>query len=275
MGRLLLSNRNGGENFPAIPCYDKLATEYNEDYDGEIKMKKTLTAVSLLAVLAATGCTPSGDNGTPLSDKIGASSSPTFSDLKGMPEGWVSSLTAEIPEDEKAEAEAHFKNRPPAQRNADNTCTYDQEQVSLPSYMENRGEDFLSKFFVYQQAESNGNIPKDGATSVPVETSAGKLEFVYTKYDPKIVDLKSNTDKNASATDVKPVQVYRAVAVRVFDTAIKSRIQPDTQASAPFGSDAAKSLPGVMLTYECKTKDAFSEEEAKSLFAATRVDIKK
>jgi len=241
------------------------------------KMKKTLTAVSLLAVLAVTGCTSTakGDMGLSLEEKTGATAAPEFKKMEGTPEGWTSTLTAEIPEGEKEEAEAHFRLHPADLSNADKTCTYSQEPAMMPSYKLNRGEEFLSKDYIYEQSESNGSLPKGEPTSVPVETSAGKLEFAYAAYSPKVTDLKSNTDKNAKATDAKTVQVYRAVAVRVFDTLVEQKLQVSNPVTAPFGSDSTKILPGVVLTYECNTEEAFNEEEAKSLFAASRVEIKK
>lgn len=239
-------------------------------------MKKTLTAVSLLAVLTATGCTSSPEEtGISLDEKVGAKSTPSFNEMEGTPAGWVSTLTAEIPEAEKEEAKAHFKLRPPALTNEAKTCTYSQTPANIPSYMLNRGEDFLSKAYVYQLSESEGSLPQKEISSVGIETSAGKMEFAYAAYDPKVTDIKNNTNKDADSSNTEKVQVYRAVAVRVFDALVDQKQMSGNSAPAPFGSDSSKTLPGVVLTYECNTKEAFNEEEAKSLFASTRVDIKK
>lgn len=239
-------------------------------------MKKKLTVVALFAVLTATGCTSSPeDTGLSLDEKVGSKSVPTFNEMQGTPEGWTSTLTAEIPAEEKAEAEEYFKFQPPALRNGADTCTYSREPANMPSYMLNRGEDFLSKAFIYQLSESDGSLPQKEISSIPVETSAGKLEFAYTTYEPKVTDIKKNTDKEADPLKAEATQVYRAVAVRVFDGLIDQERIAGNPAPGPFGSDSTKTLPGVVLTYECNTKEAFNEEEAKSLFAATRVEIKK
>lgn len=240
-------------------------------------MKKILTSLSLVTILAATGCTSAsqGDIGLSLEEKTGATAVPTFKAMEGVPDGWVSTLTAEIPENEKAEAEAHFRIHPANLTNSDKTCTYSQTQVTMPSYKLNRGEEFLSKDYLYEQSESNGSLPEKEISSIPINTSAGKLEFSYATYSPEITDLTKNTDKEANPLEAKKAKVYRIVAARVFDVLVERGNQISDSGTAPFGSDATKILPGVSLTYECSTEEAFKEDEAKALFAATRVDIKK
>jgi hypothetical protein len=240
-------------------------------------MKKTLTAVSLLAVLTATGCSSQDgkDLGLSLEEKAGVTAISSFQQMEGTPEGWTSTLTTAIPENEKAEAEAYFKLHPVTLQNADKTCTYSQESASMPSYMANRDEEYLSKAYIYQQSEGNGTVPGSSIQSVGVNTSAGKMEFAYSTFNPKVNDLKNNTDKNADPTKVNTVQKYRAVAVRIFESPVDQKLKASENAPAPFGSDASKVLPGVILTYECNTQESFKEDDAKALFNASRIELKK
>lgn len=241
-------------------------------------MKKALTTVLLLATVAMTGCSQGGEEtGLSLSSSTGVKEAATFEPLANMPDGWASSLTSEIPESEKAVAEASFKKNPVRIDKADKSCTYTQQSIVMPSYLANRGDDFLSRSYIYEQAQSGGEMPKGTIEQVPVNTNIGKVAFAYSTYSTTAYMMGINNLAPADGkTEIKPGKIYRATAVRVFDSLVDAnKAQVAEAPPGLYGSDSKKGLPGIALTYECSKEESFNEEEAKKLFAETRINIQK
>jgi hypothetical protein len=238
------------------------------------QVKKTTVVLVATGLLALSGCSIAPKS-LSLDESANITTSPVFDNLNKIPEGWQQEPIAPPAAGEESQASATLKKHPLAIYNADKTCSFTQSIGYLPSYQANRGDDYLSKDAVYQQAASGDKLV-DKVTTYNVNSNRGLVQFAYASYDlptnampmagtPAADALKSGKDKS---------RTYRVTAVRAFDKTLATGFPlADNAPAGPFGTDASKGLPTVSLIYSCTTQSAFNEDDAKKLIDQARISL--
>lgn len=131
----------------------------------------------------------------------------------------------------------------------DNECTLYATIDYVESYKENRGDQFNSYEYLYTTAGNNTvNIEE-----VEVERIAD-VDFAVAEFEG--VDLFRSSK---GGIEEEEQQVYRKIAVRVFDKALP--IPGAEEASEGlYGSDATEGLPAAKITVTCSDKESLTDE---------------
>jgi hypothetical protein len=240
-------------------------------------VKKTTVILLATSLLALSGCSSSTPKSLSLNDSANVTTMPTFENLNKIPDGWKQEPIAPPAQGEEDQQSAALKKVPPVLYNADKTCSYTQTIGYLPSYDANRGDDYLSKDSIYQQAASGDKLV-DKVTTYNVNSNKGLIQFAYAPYDiPTSAVAMAGSPAAAAAlaaADKKTNRTYRVTAVRTFDKTLSTGFPlADNAPAGPFGTDASKGLPTVSLIYSCSTKAAFNEDDAKKLIDQTRIAL--
>ena len=243
-------------------------------------MKKVAVALLATGLLAITGCSPTAPKSLALGESANITTAPTFESMNKIPDGWQQEPMAPPAPGEEDQATATLKKHPQTLNSADKKCSFVQSIGYLPSYEANRGDDYLSKDGIYQQAASGDKLI-DKVTTYNVNSNKGLIQFAYASYDvPTVAVAMASTPaageaaKNATAEQKKDNRTYRVTAVRTFDKTLATGIPlADNAPAGPFGTDASKGLPMVSLTYSCTDKAAFNEDAAKKLIDQVRIAL--
>lgn len=236
-------------------------------------MKKTTVILLATSLLALSGCS-STPKSLSLDESVSITTMPTFDNLNKIPDGWQQEPIAPPAQGEEDQATATLKKHPLTIYNADKSCSFKQDIGYLPSYEANRGDNYLSKDAIYQQAGSGDKL-LDKVTTYDVNTNKGLLQFAYASYDlPIRGTAMAGSPAAAQELSKSKDRTYRVTAVRTFDKALSTGMPlADNAPAGPFGTDASKGLPTVSLVYSCTTQAAFNEDDAKKLIDQVRVSI--
>lgn len=240
-------------------------------------MKKTTVVLLATSLLALAGCSgTAAPKSLSLNENANITTVPTFDNLNKIPDGWAQEPIAPPVAGEEDQASATLKTHPLAIYNADKTCSFTQSVGYLPSYEANKGDDYLSKSAVYQQAASGDKLV-DKVTTYNVNSNKGLIQFAYASYDIPTAGMAmvgSPAAEAALKAGDKKARTYRVTAVRTFDKALSTGYPlADNAPAGPFGSDAAKGLPTVSLIYSCSTQAAFNEDDAKKFMDQARITL--
>lgn len=236
-------------------------------------MKKTTVVLLATSLLALSGCS-STPKSLSLDENANITTMPTFSNLNKIPDGWAQEPMAPPAQGEEDQASATLKKHPLVIYNADKSCSFTQNIGYLPSYDANRGDDYLSKEALYQQAASGDKLV-DKVTTYNVNSNKGLVQFAYASYDlPTSSVAMAGSPAAAEALHKSTNRTYRVTAVRAFDKALSTGMPlADNAPAGPFGTDASKGLPTVSLVYSCTTQAAFNEDDAKKLIDQARIEL--
>ena len=237
-------------------------------------MKKTTTVVLVAAsLLALSGCS-GAPKSLSLDESANITTMPTFDNLNKIPDGWQQESIAPPVQGEEDQASATLKKHPLVIYSADKTCSFTQSIGYLPSYDANRGDDYLSKDAIYQQAGSGDKLIEK-VTTYNVNSNKGLIQFAYASYDLPTSGVAMAGSPAAAEELRKSInRTYRVTAVRTFDKALSTGMPLSDDAPAgPFGTDASKGLPTVSLIYSCSKQDAFNEDDAKKLIDQARISL--
>lgn len=225
------------------------------------KLKRLLLPISA-TVLLATGVSLVL---TQLNPTIALSSTPDtaskvyFQDAT-VPAGWKINPSVSL----EGQGDLTAAQNPAQIFSEDGKCSYTRQVFHMPSYQSGRTDDFLSRQYVYQVAESNES-PAQDTSVITVPADKGQLELFTATYTGKAgSDLKTENGK-------APESVYRSTAVRVIDKTVK--IEGVPMSEGLFGTDASSGLPVISLSYECIDESSWDEGTWKSLVASTRVSL--
>lgn len=236
-------------------------------------MKKTTVIVLATSLLALSGCS-TAPKSLSLDENANITTMPTFDNLNKIPDGWQQEPMTPPTEGEVDQATATLKKHPLVIYNADKSCSFTQVIGYLPSYDANRGDDYLSKEALYQQAASGDKLV-DKVTTYNVNSNKGLVQFAYASYDLPISGT-AMAGSPAAAEELRKSKnrTYRVTAVRAFDKALSTGMPlADNAPAGPFGTDASKGLPTVSLIYSCTTQASFNEEDAKKLIDQARITL--
>lgn len=238
-------------------------------------MKKTSVVLLATSLLALSGCSgASAPKSLSLNESANITTMPTFDNLNKIPDGWAQEPMAPPAPGEEDQASATLKKHPLALYNADKSCSFTQTIGYLPSYDANKGDDYLSKTAIYEQAASGDKLV-DKVTTYNVNSNKGLVQFVYASYDlPTSGVAMAGSPAAAEALHKSKDRTYRVTAVRAFDKALSTGMPlADNAPAGPFGTDASKGLPTVTLTYSCTSQAAFNEDDAKKLIDQARIAL--
>lgn len=143
--------------------------------------------------------------------------------------------------------------------NAEKTCKFTPTVAYLPVSSKERTEEFLSKQYLYGEAERYETIPSETKLT-SVNSTSGELATVYASY--------SVPNNGSLGTDMNSGDYYRTTAVRAFT--IPATIASNSNLP---GSKEEQGLPTVVFNYDCITKDDYRENEMKQLANAVKVDF--
>jgi hypothetical protein len=236
-------------------------------------VKKTTVVFLAASLLALSGCS-STPKSLSLNESANITTMPTFENLNKIPDGWKQEPVAPPAQGEEDQQSASLKKNPLVLYNADKTCSFTQNIGYLPSYEANRGDDYLSKDAIYQQAGSGDKLV-DKVTTYNVNSNKGLIQFAYASYDiPTSGVAMAGSPAAAAAAKKSTDRTYRVTVVRTFDKTLSTGIPlADNAPAGPFGTDASKGLPTVSLIYSCSTKTAFNENDAKNLIDQARITL--
>lgn len=239
-------------------------------------MKKTTVILLATSLLALSGCS-SEPKSLSLNENANITTAPTFEKIEKIPDGWQQEPVAPAEAGEEDQQSAALKKYPSILYNADKTCSFTQSIGYLPSYEANKGDEYLSKSAVYQQAASGDKL-LDKITNYNVNSDKGLIQFAYANYDVPTSSVAMAGSPAAAtalqAADKKTNRTYRVTAVRVFDKTLGTGFPLAENAPAgPFGTDATKGLPTVTLIYSCSTQAAYNEDDAKKLIDQARITL--
>lgn len=143
--------------------------------------------------------------------------------------------------------------------NAEKTCKFTPTITSLPVSAQNREEEFLSKQYLYGEAERYESIPSE-TKKASINSTAGELATVYASY---------NVPNNGSlGTDMNSGDYYRTTVTR----AIASPVNIPSTSNSP-GSKDEQGLPVLVFNYDCAAQDDYRENELKQMLDAIKVDF--
>jgi hypothetical protein len=143
--------------------------------------------------------------------------------------------------------------------NSQKNCKFTPSILSMPENMSKRGDEFLSRQYIFDEAESLKKIPSEMKT-ISFNSSEGNLAAVYASYE---ISNDGELSDNINSGDY-----YRTVAARVISV-------PTSLSSTSVAPDAKtiKSLPVVIFSYDCVNKDAYKENEFKQMVKSLKVDF--
>lgn len=145
------------------------------------------------------------------------------------------------------------------------SCSYTQQITYLADYYHGRTDDYLTRQYIYDNAQVAGILPP-ALKSVKVSSDSGDLEMLSTSYE-----VKGSAIGNSK--DAKTPDSYRSIAVRVIDNSMSTGYDVPAGQEGPYGSDASKGLPVVVLTEECPTQGEFNQNDWDALLKSTKVAL--
>lgn len=145
-------------------------------------------------------------------------------------------------------------------------CSYTQQITYLADYYRGRTDDYLTRQYIYENAQIAGILPA-ALKTVKVSTDSGDLEMLSTSYE-----VKGSAVGNSK--DAKTPDSYRTIAVRVIDNSLSTGYDIPAGQKGPYDSDATKGVPVVVLTEECPTQGEFVQSDWESLLKSTKVNLK-
>lgn len=221
-----------------------------------MKSLKVILPVMAVAMMTLTSCS-SGDAGSlDKTPKIG--SAVFFADSKA-PDGW----NAKDGYTNNGLKALVAKQNPVAL--AKDKCSYTQQITYLADYYHGRTDDYLTRQYIYENAQIAGILPAD-LKSVKVSSDSGDLEMLSTSYEVKGSAV-------GDSKDAKTPDSYRTVAVRVIDNSLSTGYDIPAGQKGPYGSDVSKGLPVVVLTEECPTQGDFKQSDWDALVNSTKVNL--
>lgn len=218
------------------------------------------TLAAFLVASAGIGLAMRNDSTVPLSKSPEEISSKLYFQDTPLLDGWKVNESAFL----EGRGDLTTAQNPAQIFSPDGKCSFIKQVLHLPSYQETRTDNFITRQYLYEVAESNGSSGND-TDVLSVETDKGKLDFLSTSY---LVGISSPTAKK---TDDSPSTVYRSHAVRAIDKAVQ--IEGVKETDGKFGSDASKGIPVFSLSYECETQDDWNEDTWKALVESTKLSL--
>lgn len=221
-----------------------------------MKSLKVILPVMAVAMMALTSCSSGNTGGLDKTPKIG--SAVFFAD-SSAPDGW----------NPKAGYTNNGLKPLVAKQNpvalSKDKCSYTQQITYLADYYQGRTDDYLTRQYIYDNAQIAGILPP-ALKSVKVSSDSGDLEMLSTSYE-----VKGSSVGNAK--DAKTPDSFRTVAVRVIDNSLSTGYEVPAGQKGPYGSDASKGLPVVVLTEECPTQGDFNQSDWDALIKSTKVNL--
>lgn len=149
-------------------------------------------------------------------------------------------------------SEVTGKQNPNPVRNDAGTCTFSPTIAYLPSDSEGRGDSYLTRAYIYENAQISKHLPSVIKKKF-ISADNTNLEVLVSSYDvPASKD--SGDDKNG---------YYRTVAVRAMDKIV----------SVPYATDTdTKGLPAVIMTYDCQTENDYRENDLSALLSSVNIN---
>jgi hypothetical protein len=228
---------------------------YNESIIPMKSLKIILPAMAV-AMIALTSCSGGNAGGLDKTPKIG--SAVFFADSQA-PSGWA----AKAGYTNNGLKALVAKQNPVALSKGD--CSYTQQVTYLADYYKGRTDDYLTRQYIYDNAQIAGILPHD-LKSVKISTDSGDLEMLSTSYE-----VKGSAVGNSK--DAKTPDSFRTLAVRVLDNSLSTGYDVPAGQKGPYDSDVTKGLPVVVLTEECKTQGDFVQSDWDSLIKSTKVNL--
>lgn len=148
---------------------------------------------------------------------------------------------------------------------AKDKCSYTQQITYLADYYHGRTDDYLTRQYIYENAQIAGILPAE-LKSVKVSSDSGELEMLSTSYEVKGSAV-------GDSKDAKTPDSYRTVAVRVIDNSLSTGYDVPAGQKGPYDSDVSKGLPVVVLTEECPTQGDFNQSDWDALLKSTKVNL--
>lgn len=236
------------------------------------KQKQTITGFSkkmnlfaggavatMLVASAGIGLAMSNTSSVPLAKTPETSSKLYFQDTPPL-DGWKVNNPAVL----EGRGDLTTAQNPYQLFSPDGKCSYSRQVFHLPSYQSGRTDEFLTRQYLYEVAESNGVSGKD-AQVVSVQTDKGKLDFLSTSY------LLEKASVDSKKGDIATQQVYRSNAVRAIDKVVQ--IEGVEETKGLFGSDASQGIPVFFLSYQCETQADWNADTWKSLLDSTKLSL--
>lgn len=221
-----------------------------------MKSLKVILPVMAVAMMALTSCSAGNDGGLDKTPKVG--SAVFFADSKA-PDGWNVK-----PGYTNNGLKALVAKQNPVALSKGN-CSFTQQITYLADYYHGRTDDYLTRQYIYDNAQIASILPKDLKT-VKVSTDSGDLEMLSTSYE-----VKGSAVGNSK--DAKTPDSYRTLAVRVIDNSLSTGYDIPAGQKGPYGSDASKGVPVVVLTEECPTQGEFTQNDWDALLKSTKVNL--
>lgn len=148
----------------------------------------------------------------------------------------------------------------------DGKCSFTQQVTFLPDYYQSRGDDYLSRQYLYDNAQIAGTLP-EALKVISTSTDSKDLEMVSATYVVKGVPEK--TGKDATVTP----DSFRAIAVRALDKSLNNGYDVPAGQRGPYESDAAKGLPTIVLIEDCPSQKDFKADQWESLVKSSKVNL--
>lgn len=221
-----------------------------------MKSLKVILPVMAVAMMALTSCSSGNAGGLDKTPKIG--SAVFFADSEA-PDGW----NTKVGYTNNGLKPLVAKQNPVALSKGN--CSYTQQITYLADYYHGRTDDYLTRQYIYDNAQIAGILPP-ALKSVKVSSDSGDLEMLSTSYE-----VKGSAVGNAK--DVKTPDLFRTVAVRVIDNSLSTGYEVPAGQKGPYGSDASKGLPVVVLTEECPKQEEFNQSDWDALIKSTKVNL--
>ena len=221
-----------------------------------MKSLKVILPVMAVAMMALTSCSAGDTGALDKTPKIG--SAVFFADSQA-PDGW----TAKAGYTNNG-LKALVAKQNPVALSKDN-CSFTQQITYLADYYSGRTDDYLTRQYIYDNAQIAGILPRD-LKSVKVSTDSGDLEMLSTSFEVKGAAV--GNDKDAKTPDS-----YKTMAVRVIDNSLATGYDIPAGQKGPYDSDVSKGLPVVVLTEECKTQSDFNQGDWDALVKSTKVNL--
>jgi hypothetical protein len=217
--------------------------------------------VAFLAASAGVGLTMSKESSVPLTKTPEKLSANLFFQSSDPIEGWKKTPSAIL----EGRGNLTSAQNPEQFFSTDEKCSYSRQVLHIPSFQEGRTDDFLTRQYLYEVAQSNGSAAKDTEV-VQIASDKGKLDFLSASYQVKPTS-SADKDKDTSST----ATVYRSNAVRAIDKIVQ--IEGVKKTDGLFGSDASQGIPVFFLSYECKTQADWNADTWKSLLDSTKLSL--
>lgn len=143
--------------------------------------------------------------------------------------------------------------------NSDKTCRFTPTVGYFEENLATRGDEFLSKKYLYDEAEKTDSIPSDTRV-ISFDSTSGNLASVYASY--------AVPNNGSLSQDMNSGDYYRTSSVRAIAKPVILTEDPSNP-----GDANSKALPVILLNYDCLNSDDYKESEFKQLVKAIKVDF--